>query len=326
MTKPPLIVVAGPTAAGKSSLGVALARALDGEVVSADSVQLYRGFDIGSATPTIEEQGGIPHRMLNVLEPDVVYSASAYASAARDAIADIHRRGKLPIVVGGSGLYLRALLFGLSDSPGRDPELRRRLRCEAEERGLDALYGRLRTVDPEYAAKIHANDRVRIVRALEVYERTGETLTQQHRAQDDNAPFYRIAGVGLSAARKVLHQRIERRVQQMFAAGLVDEVRTLLDAGVSPSAQPMQSIGYREVLGIVEGQWDQVEAMRLVARNTRRFAKRQLVWFRKDEWLRWLSLTRLDTDYDDLLASLERFLAGHPHQYGACDERPISGT
>jgi tRNA dimethylallyltransferase len=326
MSRPNVIVIAGPTAIGKSGLGVQLARQLDAEIVSADSIQLYRGFDIGSATPSVTEQSGVQHHMLNVLEPEVVYSASDYAEAASDVLAEIIRRGKTPIVVGGSGLYIRALLFGLSDSPGRDEELRQELYRRGEEEGLDTLHDEVKRVDPAYAAKIHPNDRVRIVRALEVYELTGKPLSDHHDDHDSRKSPYRIAGIGLSAERKALHERIGERTRAMLDAGLIEEVRQRLDEGVSPDCQPMQSIGYQEVLQFLNGALTREELPERIARNTRRFAKRQITWFRKDAWLWWLDTRTLGDENPVLLEAVHRFLEGDDYEYGVSDERPISDT
>jgi tRNA dimethylallyltransferase len=326
MNRPNIIVIAGPTAIGKSGLGVQLAQRLDAEIVSADSIQLYRGFDIGSATPDEAEQGGVPHHMLNVLEPEVVYSASNYAEAASEVLTDIVSRGKVPIVVGGSGLYLRALLFGLSDSPGRDEELRQELYRRGEEEGLDTLHDEVKRVDPDYAAKIHPNDRVRIVRALEVYELTGKPLSDHHDDHDSRDSPYRIAGIGLSTKRTALHERIGVRARSMLDDGLIEEVRERLDEGVSPDCQPMQSIGYQEVLQFLDGSLTREELPERIARNTRRFAKRQITWFRKDAWLWWLDARTLDDENPSLLEAVHRFLDGDDYEYGVSDERPISDT
>lgn len=326
MTKPTVMVVAGPTAVGKSSLGVNLARALGGEIVSADSVQLYRGFDIGSATPSLEEQAGVPHHMLNVLDSEVIFSASDFAEAAAECIQGIVARGNVPIVVGGSGLYLRALLFGLSASPGRDDEIRAQLYQEAANEGLETLYDRLVSVDPVYAEKIHWNDRVRIVRALEVFALTNKPLSVHHDEHQSSESPYRIGGIGLSVARKVLHERIEQRVGVMLNAGLVAEVDGLLRAGAREDCQPMQSIGYKEVLACRDEKLRVAELTERIARNTRRFAKRQLVWFRKESWLHWVDALKLDETTPALITAVEEFVNGKPLAFGVTDERAISDT
>lgn len=326
MTKRSIIVVAGPTAVGKSSLGVSLAQVIGGEIVSADSVQLYRGFDIGSATPSVEEQAGVRHHMLDVLDSDVIFSASDFAKAAAESMEGIFERGHVPIIVGGSGLYLRALLFGLSASPGRDDEVRDRLYEQAASEGLDTLYERLVSVDHVYAAKIHWNDRVRIVRALEVFELTNKPLTEHHEEHESDESPYRIGGIGLSVARKSLHERIGLRVDTMLEAGLIAEVDGLLKAEVREDCQPMQSIGYKEVLAFRDERLPAQDLAERISRNTRRFAKRQLVWFRKDPWLRWIDASTLDQETPALLTAVDEFLSGKPFAYGESDERVISDT
>jgi tRNA dimethylallyltransferase len=285
--KPRVIVVCGPTAAGKTTVGIALAQALNGEIVSADSMQVYRGMDIGTAKPTAAEQAAAPHHLIDVVEPDEAFDAARYAELGRAAIFALHRRGRLPVVVGGTGLYIKALLSGLFQAGGRDPEVRRRLRAEAEALGAAGLHARLAECDPVSASRLHANDTLRILRALEVFETTGRPISRlqdEHRFAD--SPFVALK-IGLSLGREALYARIDRRVDVMLAAGLEEEVRGLLGKGYGPGLKPMQSIGYSHMAALVAGRLGRAECIRTLKRDTRRFAKRQLTWFRPDPGIHW---------------------------------------
>jgi tRNA dimethylallyltransferase len=281
-----LVVVVGPTGAGKSDLAVRLARALDGEVLSADSMQVYRGFDIGTAKVTPEEQEGVPHHLLDVAEPDEPFSAARFVELADRAIDEIHRRGRRVIVAGGTGLYVRALLRGLVEAPPAAPDIRARHARVRDEQGLPALHAALQRVDPEAAARINENDFVRISRALEVHEQLGRpisTLQAEHRFATERHPSVRL---GISPERGALRRRIERRVDLMMAAGWLDEVRRLVAAGHGETA-PMGALGYRHLRAHVQGTLDLDEAVRQTKRDTWRFARRQLNWFGADPGIRW---------------------------------------
>jgi len=275
---PPLIAVVGPTAAGKSALALRLARRHGGEIVSCDSLQVYRGLDIGSAKATREERASVPHHLLDVVEPDAAFSAADYARLARAAIADIRRRGRLPIVAGGTGLYLRALLDGLFEGPSRDEALRARLERIAE-RGSARLHRLLGRVDPEAAARTRPRDRVRLVRALEVFFLTGRPISAQQRRGGVG-----LAGplllIGLSPGRTALREAVRARTRQMLERGLLVEVRGLVARYGEPLPRPLAAIGYRQAVAVLRGELDEREAEPAIVTATMRFAKRQMTWFR----------------------------------------------
>ena len=276
-----IVVVCGPTAAGKTRLGIELAQVLDGEIVSADSMQLYRGMDIGTAKATAAERAAAVHHMLDVADPGEDYSVARYVEEAAKCCEDILARGKLPILVGGTGLYIDSLISG-RDFAGRDSDdaLRRQLDAAYETLGGEAMLARLRRVDPERADKLHAADRRRIVRALEIYELTGETITAHDERTRSLPPRYGAARIVLGwADRAELYRRIDARVDQMVADGLFDEVRRLLDAGLDERCTAMQAIGYKEPAMALRGQLTQAEAIEAIKRSSRRYAKRQLTWF-----------------------------------------------
>jgi tRNA dimethylallyltransferase len=273
------IYLTGPTAVGKTAVGVALARRLDAEIVAMDSMTIYRGLDIGTAKPTPAERGGIPHHLIDVVEPWESASVAEYRDWAIEAVASIEGRGKRALFVGGTALYLKTLLRGLFDGPGTDPDLRRRLDKEAESEGEAALHARLAGLDPASAARLHPNDRRRIIRALEVIELTGQPLSALQVEHQWPAP----AGVqvyALELPRATLYDRINRRVLGFFDAGLVEEVRTLLSGAQPMGIGPAQGIGYREVIAMLAGQADLAETIDLVQTRSRQFAKRQATWFR----------------------------------------------
>jgi tRNA dimethylallyltransferase len=287
--RPRVIVVCGPTAAGKTVMGIELAHAVGGEIISADSMQVYRGMDIGTAKPTPEERAAVRHHLIDILDPDGSFDAAQFARLGRQAIHDLHGCRKVPVVVGGTGLYIKALLAGLFRSDPGAPDVRRRLRSEVEAQGPGALHERLAACDPDTAGRIHPNDAVRILRALEVFETTGRPLSQlqrEHRFGD--APFAALK-IGLSIEREELYRRIDHRVDAMVAAGLEAEVRSLLAKGYGPELRSMQSIGYSHMAGFIGGLMSREECLRTLKRDTRRFAKRQLTWFRADPQIVWLA-------------------------------------
>jgi tRNA dimethylallyltransferase len=282
-----LCVVAGPTASGKTSLAIALARRVGGEVVNADSQQVYRGLDVGTAKPTPEEREAAPHHLLDVASPGEGMDAVRFAALADAAIADIAARGRVPIVAGGTGLYLRALLHGVVAAPGRDPALRARLEEEAARMGRPALHARLAAVDPAAAARIRPNDLVRIVRALEIAAggKLPSALHAEHAFQPDR---YDAVLVALDPPRPELHARIDARVREMFAGGLLDEARALR-ARFAGAPVPKLPIGYLEAIAAVEGTLPLEEAIRRVQVAHRRYARRQVVWFRAERGVEWLA-------------------------------------
>lgn len=328
--KPKIIAVGGPTAIGKTRVGIELAKALDGEVISADSVQLFEGVAIGAATPSMEERQGVPHHLLSVLDPSDNISAAGFARLAEAAIADVRARHKTPIIVGGSGLYLRALLYGLIDAPPRDDALRQTLEDFANTSGDAALWQRLHDVDAESAAALHPNDRVRVIRALEVYTLTGKSIRESQNKHRFQTPKYHIAGVGLTAPRPYIHARINLRTQKMFQAGLIDEVEALLRAGVPPDAQPLSSIGYKDVVHYLQHAAhprdpDALEQLHKdVATHTRRFARRQLVWFRKEPSFQWVNAQFLEKELPKIIAACRAFWQGDAWKLRFESERDAS--
>lgn len=283
-----ILVIVGPTASGKSELAVRLAQELGGEIVNADSMQIYRGLDIGTAKPTREEQGGIPHHLIDVATPDQLFSAADFAEAADQAIARINASGKRAIVVGGTGLYIRSLLHGLVESPSGAGDIRQQLQAEADQRGNDAMLEKLRQVDPELAGRIHPNNLVRIIRGLEVHRLTGIPLSRYQQLHGFTEQRYQSLRIGIRAERQELYTRIEARVDRMLAGGLVDEVRNLLSTGYGRDLKSMSSIGYKEVAAYLAGECSLEEAGLLIKRNTRRYAKRQFTWFNHESDIIWL--------------------------------------
>ena len=285
----PLVAIVGPTASGKSALALRLARARRGEIVSCDSLQVYRGLDIGSAKAPPEERAEVKHHLLDVADPGEVFSAAEYARLARAALDAVRSRGRLPIVAGGTGLYLRALLVGLFEGPPRDEALRRRLEALCDRFGDPRLHRLLGRVDPVAAARINPRDRVRVVRALEVFRATGRPLSEQQRQGAEPLRGYATLVVGLDPGRAALRVAIEARTRQMLAQGLIDEVRGLLEGGLPPLARPLQAIGYRQALAVLRGELTLDEAERAIVTATLRFAKRQMTWFRHQAEVRWFA-------------------------------------
>jgi len=284
----PVILLAGPTAAGKSSLALDLAEVLGTEIVNADSMQVYRHMDIGAAKPTPEERSRVRHHLLDAADPDEDFDAARYLELARPAIDDLHRQGKVPLVVGGTGLYMKVLLRGICEGPPADLSLRHRIPAELEDLGLAALHAELETVDPVLARRIHPNDRQRIVRAIEVFRATGTPLSRwqnRHMFEESRYPALKFF---LHREREELYERIDRRARQMVDAGFVDEVRRLLDLGYGLELKPMQSLGYRQMTDHVLGKIGIEEAIRQMQRDTRRYAKRQITWFRGDPEFQWI--------------------------------------
>jgi len=283
-----VVVILGPTCVGKSQVSLKLADILNGEIVSFDSRQIYRYMDIGTAKPTKEDRERIPHHFIDRISPDEKFTAADYGKEARQIIRQIVKREKQPIAVGGSGLYLRALTQGFFKGPRADERIRRKLMREAQEFGEPRLFRRLKTVDPEAAGRIHPNDLVRIVRALEVYEITGKPISLLQR-QGDYEPFaMQFVRIGLNIERKELYQRIERRVGEMISAGLVEEVKMLKERGFSPKLKALKTVGYQELFAYLDGEVDLHTAVENLKLHTRHYAKRQLTWFRHDEEIIWL--------------------------------------
>jgi len=287
ITKPKVIVICGPTGIGKTSVSIRLAEKSGGEIISADSMQIYRYMDIGTAKPTVDERDRVLHHMIDIVDPDGDFDAVRFAEMARQKVTQLHQRGVMPFVVGGTGLYIKALLQGLFQSNPVDPQIRERLMKEAAENGSSRLFDHLQQVDPDAADRLHPNDTYRIVRALETIESTGRPISehqQDHGFSDE--PFHALK-VCLQMDRQTLYDRIDRRVDLMIDAGFMDEVQKLLGMGYSADLKSMQSIGYRHIIDFIEGRvsWD--ECVRTLKRDTRRYAKRQFTWFGADKDMIW---------------------------------------
>jgi tRNA dimethylallyltransferase len=301
---PKLIIISGPTCSGKSVLAVELASILGGQIINADSMQVYRGMDIGTAKLGVSERKGIPHHLIDIVDPDQEFNAALFRLHALPIIKDLHVKKIPTLLVGGTGLYVKALLGGLFTCPPSDPALRQSLREECEERGPSFLYQRLSRLDREAADSIHPMDKVRIMRALEVIHLTGfpfSELTRKHGFSDTG---FLALNLGLNVDRQVLYTRINRRTISMIDSGLISEVERLLTMGYSPELKPMQAIGYRHIVGYLEGRWNLDEATRLIQRDTRRYAKRQLTWLRADSDIVWVN----PDDKPDIINTVMAFM------------------
>lgn len=285
----PIICIAGPTASGKTALAVELAKELNGEVVSCDSMQVYKRMDIGTAKPTFEEMQGIPHHMIDVAEPDEDFSVSRYCCLAAPIVDNIVARGKTAIIAGGTGLYMDSLIRGNAFAPFPSTGVREKLEAQADSEGMEFLLNWLRSVDPESAARLHLSDRKRIIRALEVYLETGQTITEHNRKTQLIPPKYTPLWLGLDFAdRAELYRRIDRRVDMMLEMGLISEIQGLLAIGIPPRCTAMQAIGYKEFVNALNGEETIAQAAEEVKKASRHYAKRQLTWFRRNPKLHWL--------------------------------------
>ena len=285
----PVVAIVGPTASGKSDLALAVAERFGGEVVNYDSVQVYRGFDIGTAKLPVEERRGIAHHALDIVDPDEVFTAGDYARRGRETLAEIRERGRLPVLAGGTGFYLRALLEGLFRGPERDAALRQRLDRSAARRPAGHLHRILSRLDPASASRVHPNDTPKLVRAIEVCL-LGKTPMSELLGQGrEPLEGFRAIRVGLDPPRERLHQRIEQRAARMFESGLIEETKRLLENGVPRGARPFTALGYSEALALLDGRLSRAEAIELTARMTRRYAKRQMTWFRREPGVEWFA-------------------------------------
>lgn len=285
-----IICIAGPTASGKTALAVELAKELHGEVVSCDSMQVYRRMNIGTAKPTPEEMQGIPHHMLDVAEPWEDFSVSRYCELATPIVEDILSRGKTAIIAGGTGLYMDSLIRGNAFAPFPSTGVRERLEAQADAEGMEAMLAWLRSLDPDSAAQLHLSDRKRILRALEVYLETGETITAHNRRTQALPPRFRPLWLGLDFAdRGELYRRIDLRVDEMLRQGLLEEIRELLASGIPPKCTAMQAIGYKEFVDSLQRSLPVEQAVEEVKKSSRHYAKRQLTWFRRNKALHWLT-------------------------------------
>jgi tRNA dimethylallyltransferase len=299
-----LVAIVGPTATGKSALAISLATRFDGEVVCCDSTAVYRGFDIGTDKVPLAEQRGIPHHMVDVVEPAEEYSAARYAREAALVVRDITSRGKLPILAGGTGFYYRALTRGLFEGPGRDEGLRRRLERVASRRGHECLHRWLARVDPASAERIQPPDVKRVVRALEVWIVTGRPLTDHFAETASPLPDYDVTAIALQIPAELTAERVARRVDAQFAQGLLDEMRGLLARGVPETALPFTGLVYRQALEHLHGLRNEAETRELIVRENRKYSRRQLIWFRKEPNLRWIHAVGERADIDDAAARL----------------------
>jgi tRNA dimethylallyltransferase len=285
--KPKIVVICGPTASGKSTAALELAQHVGAEIINADSMQVYKYMDIGTAKPSSEERRLVRHHLIDILYPDEEFSAALFREEARQTIAEVNARGKKGLVVGGTGLYIKALTSGLIRGGEVDPAIRSRLQAEAQAKGREHIYKRLEEVDPATAARLHPHDTYRIIRALEVYERTGRpisALRQRHLFQEEP---YQALKIGLLLDREDLYRRIDERVDEMILKGLGAEVRHLLEMGYAPFIKAMQSLGYKQMVAHLQGEYDLAEAIRRIKRDTKRYAKRQITWFKADTEIHW---------------------------------------
>ena len=285
-----IICIAGPTASGKTALAVELAKEVNGEVVSCDSMQVYKRMNIGTAKPTLDEMQGIPHHMLDVADPEEDYSVSRYCEMASPIVDDIIARGKTAIITGGTGLYMDALIRGNCFAPYPSTGMREKLEAQADAEGMEKMLALLRSIDPDSAARLHLADRKRIIRALEVYYETGETITAHNLKTQTLPPRYEAVWFALEDSdRRALYSRIDRRVEQMLQAGLLEEIRSLLADGIPKKATSMQAIGYKEFVDALQGNCTIADATVQVQQASRHYAKRQLTWFRRNKSIHWLT-------------------------------------
>lgn len=289
--KPRLLVLLGPTAVGKTKFSLEIAESFRCEIISGDSMQVYRGMDVGTAKASDEEKAKCIHHMIDICDPDEEFSAAMFQEKARQYILDINNRGALPFIVGGTGLYIESLCYSYQFSQSsRDEAFREEMQAVARKQGTALLHQRLQSLDSDSAARIHPNDERRIIRALEVIHQTGRPISRRRQPSSEGSA-YRLCLVGLYMERQRLYRRIEERVDRMMEQGLLEEVRTLLQRGYSPQLVSMQGLGYKELIQCIQGEYDRDEAVRLLKRNTRRFAKRQLSWFRHMKEIHWIDVT-----------------------------------
>ncbi len=304
MNRPRILALVGPTASGKTSVSLLLAELLNGEIVSADSRQIYRRLDIGTAKPSLADRKRAKHHFIDILDPQEEYSAGQFGKDAARVIRTILRRGKVPILVGGSGLYVKAVIDGLFKGPGKDPEIREGLTAQWETEGIEGLLNTLRKVDPVTVAEMREVTPRRVIRALEVYYITGKPLSKFHADREREGDFDAIQ-FGLEWERKELYDRINRRVDQMIGDGLVDEVRALKKLGYDRRLNALNTVGYKEVFDYLDGLLDYDEMVVLIKQNTRQFAKRQLTWFRADKRIRWIAMTP-DRQHNEFTSEIEK--------------------
>lgn len=297
----PLMVVVGPTAVGKTSISINIAKKIDGEIVSADSMQVYKYMDIGTAKPSIEEMSGIPHYLIDVAMPDEEFNVAMFQQLASCKIAQIYSRGKIPILVGGSGLYVNSIVYPMDFTDAtEDKEFRSKLQMELQEGGSISLYKKLKDIDSATANKLHPNDTKRVIRALEVYHITGKPMSQYKQDLAQTPIPYKLCMIGLNMERQKLYDNINIRVDNMLKDGLIDEVKNLLNMGYTKELISMQGLGYKEIIEYLEGRCSLNDAIYIIKRDTRRFAKRQFTWFRRDKRIHWVDIDKFGSK-DELL-------------------------
>ena len=304
--KQPLIILAGPTGVGKTKLSISLAKAVNGEVISADSMQVYRKMNIGTAKIRPEEMQGVPHHLIDILNPEEEFNVVLFAEYAKKACEECYKRGKIPILVGGTGFYIQALLYDIDFTENDDDKsYRNYLEQLAEEMGNEYLHAMLKKVDKKAAESIHPNNRKRVIRALEFHEKSGQKISEHNEEQREKESPYRFAYFVLTDERKLLYERIDRRVDLMLQEGLIEEVGRLLNAGIGRSAVSMQGLGYKEIYAYLEGESSLEEAVYILKRDTRHFAKRQLTWFKREQDVLRLDKTKFSTDDSLLMYCME---------------------
>lgn len=303
--KKPLIILTGPTAVGKTKASIGLAKTIGGEIISADSMQVYRHMDIGSAKITKEEMADVPHYLIDVLEPEEEFHVVRFQQMAKAAMTDIYSRGKIPIIVGGTGFYIQALLYDIDFTENEgDSVYREKLEVLAKEKGAAYLHGQLAMVDPKSAEEIHANNIKRVIRALEFYHQTGQKISEHNERERQKESPYQFCYFVLNDRRECLYERIDQRVDQMIRNGLVQEVQTLKERGCTKQMVSMQGLGYKEIFSYLEGDCSLEEAVYIIKRDTRHFAKRQLTWFKRERDVIWVQKDELNYDDEKLLQSL----------------------
>ncbi|MBS6195282.1 MAG: tRNA (adenosine(37)-N6)-dimethylallyltransferase MiaA [Clostridiales bacterium] len=309
--KKPLIILTGPTAVGKTHLSIQLAKAVNGEIISADSMQVYRHMDIGSAKIKPEEMDGVPHHLVDCLNPDEEFNVVRFQAMAKEAMTSIYERGKIPVLVGGTGFYIQAVTGDIDFTEhGEDDSYRKSLEELAKAEGVQTLHQMLREVDPESAAAIHANNVKRVIRALEYFNQTGQPISRHNEEQRKKDSPYNLAYFVLNDERSRLYQRIDQRIDEMLSEGLIDEVQKLKDLGYHKGMVSMQGLGYKEILSYLDGTWSLDEAVYVLKRDTRHFAKRQITWFKRERDVEWFN--KQDFDYSEekilesMLASLKK--------------------
>lgn len=291
----PLVIIVGPTAVGKTALGIELAKLWSGEIISGDSMQVYKEMDIGTAKPSFQERQGIPHHMIDILQPDEEFSVAIFQRMVEDMIAELYSKHKLPIIVGGTGLYIRSIIdhFDFTEF-AVDWEYRNHLEAEAKSFGNEFIRQKLAQIDPKTAERLHPNDLRRIIRALEVYKHTGKSISEYQYADEVLPPKYNLLMVGLNMDRQLLYQRINLRIDKMIEEGLIEEVKDLIEKGYNKDLISMQAIGYKEIIRYLEGEVSFEEAVYILKRDTRHFAKRQLTWFRRDQRIQWYDVEKYE--------------------------------